>query len=140
MPIELAALPFEFTPVDLAAEAILRLASTGDTAQVFHIQNVKVLPLASLASLFQASGKEMEIVPSDVFYAEFAKVMKDPARRHIYESFINEVDEDGKICVEMNIEPRSEQTVQLLSKLGFEWPDIDLSYIQKYINEIDRRE
>ncbi len=63
--------------------------------------------------------------------------MKAPARQHIYESFINEIDEDGKICVEIDIEPSSEQTVKVLSELGFKWPEIDLAYIQKYIEEMD---
>lgn len=138
VPNELEHFPVEFTPVDLAAEAVLRLARADIPAQVFHVQNTHLLPFSSLAHLFQASGKEMEIVSSDVFYAEFAEAMKDPKRQFIYESFINEIGEDGKICLEIDIEPSSEQTVNILSHIGFEWPDIDLGYIQRYLEEIDR--
>ncbi|HHW93444.1 MAG TPA: amino acid adenylation domain-containing protein [Clostridiaceae bacterium] len=138
VPSELEHFPVEFTPVDLAAEAVLRLARADIPAQVFHVQNTHLLPLSSLAHLFQASGKEMEIVSSDVFYAEFAEAMKDPKRQFIYESFINEIGEDGKICLEIDIEPSSEQTVNILSHIGFEWPKVDLAYIQRYLEEIDR--
>lgn len=137
VPRELANFPFEFTPVDLAAEAILRLAPLDIPAQVFHVQNTNLVPLSSLVDLLQASGKEMEIVSSDVFYEKFAKTMKDPERQHIYESVINEIGEDGKIHVDLDIEPSSKQTIKILSELGFKWPEIDLSYVQKYLEELE---
>lgn len=138
VPNELASFSFEFTPVDLAAKAIFLLARTADTMQVFHVQNTNIISLDSLVRLFQASGEKIEFVSSEKFYERFNKAMKNPNLQHVYESFINEIDEGGKINVKMDIKPLSELTAKTLLEFGFEWPKIDILYIQKFVKEIER--
>jgi len=52
---------------------------------------------------------------------------------HIFETFINDMDEDDKLNYDSNIRIENDFTVQYLKQLGFEWSDIDIDYLRKYV-------
>lgn len=52
---------------------------------------------------------------------------------HIFETFINDMDENDQLNYDSNIRIENDFTVQYLKQLGFEWLDIDISYLHKYI-------
>lgn len=52
----------------------------------------------------------------------------------IFETFINDMDENDKLNYDSNIRIENDFTVQYLNRLGFEWSDIGFDYMKKYVD------
>lgn len=124
----------EFTPIDKAANAIMTLTRHfSDDQTVFHIENHKFVLMQDLAEMFSALGCPVKYITQTDFAKLIADIASDPAKKYILETFINEIDEDNRLSYESNIHIDLDFTVRYLQMLGFEWPDIDLDYLRKYI-------
>lgn len=53
--------------------------------------------------------------------------------KHIYEAFLNDMDDEGRLMYDSNININNEFTLWFLKQVGFEWPVIDYEYINDYI-------
>jgi len=52
---------------------------------------------------------------------------------YIYEAFINDLNDAGRLGYENATQIENGFTVWYLNKLGFDWPEIDIVYLTKYI-------
>lgn len=64
MPASVASLTLGLLPVDVAARSILRLATLDDGAAVWHVDNPQHV---SVREMMTKGGKEVEVVPDEVF-------------------------------------------------------------------------
>lgn len=126
---------FEFTPVDAAASAVMTLARHFSMEQtVFHINSNKVVYMHELLDYFQKLGCGLEMVSGSKFTEFLRRTMKESGREFIYETFINDMDSDDRLNYDSKIRIENSFTVDYLKRLGFEWPEIGLEYLRKYIN------
>ena len=75
----------------------------------------------------------MNVVDAVTFTEVLRNTAKQSGTEYIFETFINDMDEDDKLNYDSNIRIENEFTVEYLRKLGFEWSDIDFEYIKRYI-------
>ena len=125
----------EFTPIDEAANAVMTIARHFNAEQtVFHINSTKVVYMDKLHDLFNQLGFNLEIVSGAEFTERLRQTIKQSGMEHIFETFINDMDENDKLNYDSNIHIENDFTVEYLRKLGFEWSDIGLEYMRKYLD------
>ena len=123
----------EFSPVDLAAEAIVKIAQYADRPCIFHLNNNKSIHFNELLEYFNKLGIKINVLESSVFSEILKKVTLSSDTEHIYKAFKNDMDKNGKIIYDRNIYVINDFTVDFLRKVGFEWKQIDFEYVKNYI-------
>ena len=94
----------EFTPIDEAAQAIMLLVRHFDPDRtVFHINSTKVVYLEKLMGYFTALGYPLQEIPGDEFTAVLRETAKQAGKEHIFETFINDMDEQDQLNYDSNI-------------------------------------
>ena len=99
---------------------------------VFHHENYKRLLLEDLIVILKKIGYEITSVEGAVFTKALLKTIKQKEIKYIFEAFINDMD-DNHWLVFSNLHIDTDFTVQYLKRLGFEWSEIDLEYLKKYM-------
>ena len=129
----------EFTPIDEAAQAIMLLIRHFDPNRtVFHINSTKVVYLDKLMGYFTALGYPLQAVPGDEFTAVLRETAKQAGMEHIFETFINDMDEQDHLNYDSNIRIENSYTEEYLHQLGFDWGEIGLEYLRKYAEYFKR--
>ncbi len=129
----------EFTPIDEAASAVMTIARHFSIEQtVFHINSIKVVYFNKLLAIFNELGFNLKLVSGAEFTETLRQTAKQTGMEHIFETFINDMDEDDKLNYDSNIRIENDFTVQYLKQLGFEWSDIDIEYLRKYVEYFKR--
>ncbi len=124
----------EFTPIDEAANAVMTITRHFNTEQnVFHINSIKVLYFDKLLKIFNDLGFNMRTVDGEAFTNALRATAKQTGLEHIFETFINDMDENDQLNYDSNIRIENDFTVAYLKSLGFEWADIDFEYMKKYV-------
>lgn len=123
----------EFTPIDEAVRAIMLLVRRFDPERtVFHINSTKVVYLDKLMELFTALGYPIRAVSGGQFVEMLRETAKQNGMEHIFETFINDLDQDDRLNYDSNIHIENRFTEEYLRRLGFTWREIGLEYLQKY--------
>ena len=124
----------EFTPIDEAAKAVMTVTRHFNAEQtVFHINSTKVVYMNKLLEHLSRLGYEIEIVSGKEFTELLRATAKASGTQHIFETFINDMDENDRMNDESNIHIENSFTVDYLKQLGFEWNDIGFEYLKKYV-------
>lgn len=124
----------EFTPIDEAASAIMTITRHFSTEQtVFHINSIKVVYFNNLLEIFNALGFNLKTVSGAEFTEALPKTAEQTGTAHIFEAFINDMDENDQLSYDSNIRIENDFTVEYLKRLGFEWSDIGIDYLRKYV-------
>ena len=124
----------EFTPIDEAAKAVMTVTRHFNAEQtVFHINSTKVVYMKRLLEYLSRLGYEIEIVSGKEFTELLRATAKASGTQHIFETFINDMDENDRLNYESNIHIENSFTVDYLKQLGFEWNDIGFEYLKKYV-------
>ena len=129
----------EFTPIDEAANAVMTITRHFSTEQtVFHINSIKVVYFDKLFQIFNDLGFKVDIVDGAVFTEALRKTAEQTGTAHIFETFINDMDENDQLSYDSNIRIENDFTVQYLKSLDFEWADIGMDYLRKYLTHFKK--
>jgi len=124
----------EFTPIDEATSAVMTIARHFSTEQtVFHINSIKVVYMDKLVECFNELGYDLQVVSGQKFTDTLCATAKKNGMEYVFETFINDMDENDQLNYDSNIRIENDFTVEYLKKLGFEWTDIGLDYLKKYV-------
>jgi thioester reductase-like protein len=124
----------EFTPIDEAANAIMTIARHFSNNQtVFHINSTKVLYFDKAIEYFNSLDCHLEVIGGTEFTDMLIQSAKDTGTEYIFETFINDMNDDNQLVYDSNIKIENNFTENYLRMLGFEWSNIGLDYIQKYV-------
>lgn len=124
----------EFTPIDEAASAVMTITRHFSTEHtVFHINSIKVVYFDKLLQIFNALGFKLKTVNGAEFTEALRETVKQTGMEHIFETYINDIDENDQLNYDSNIRIENDFTVQYLSRLGFEWSNIGIDYLRKYV-------
>lgn len=125
----------EFTPIDEAAKAVMTITRHFNMENtVFHINSTKVVYMDKLYSILNELGFDIEIIRGNEFTVILRQTMKKSGMEYIFETFINDMDENDRLSYDSNIHIENDFTVKYLQMLGFEWSQIDLDYLKKYFD------
>ena len=133
-PNSLSDFEIEFSPIDESAKAIMYIARNFSNEQtVFHISTPKVIKLETMFKLISSIGYEVNGLPLKEFENYLQEVSKQEGMEYIFETFINDMDENDQLNYDSNIRIENDFTIEYLKQLGFEWPDIGIDYLRKYV-------
>ncbi len=124
----------EFTPVDEAAHGVMTITRHFHRSQnVFHMNSHKVVYMDQLLNLLHTLELKLKTVSGREFTEALRRTAGDAGTPGIFETFINDMDENDQLNYESNIRFENGFTVEYLKKLGFEWSDIGIDYLEKYL-------
>lgn len=123
----------EFSPVDLTAKGVVRIAQYANRQSVFHLNSNRPIYFDRFLEVVNELGISMEAVDGVAFYDALQRTIRDSGREYIFEAFQNDMDGQGQLIYDSNIRIENDFTVWFLKKVGFEWNEIDTEYIRGYI-------
>jgi hypothetical protein len=74
------------------------------------------------------------MVDGETFTNFLRNTAKQTGSEYIFETFINDMDENEHLNYDSNIHIDNSFTVEYLKRLGFEWADIEIEYLRNYIS------
>ena len=111
----------EFTPVDSCAEAMVTLIQHYHKEfSVFHIYDANHLWIRDFVTYLN-------------FEALVNKLLQEDTKKDILAGIVNDFGPKKELVYTSDIHIVSEFTRAILHTAGFHWPEIDATYIQKYI-------
>ena len=123
----------EFSPVDLCAEAIVKLISSNTKFTIYHIYNNNHITFRKLLSILTSLKIDIKIVDKDTFNKKINSLSKDAGSKNILSGIINDFDENKNLVYNTNIKLQNNFTNKILKNLLFKWPKINEKYMKKYI-------
>ena len=123
----------EFTPVDICAEAIVKLTMYKNPFTIFHLYNDNHITFRELKRIFDKLNIPINIVSENDFNKKVQLFSKDSKTKNIIAGIINDFGKDGKLNYYTNIKIKNEFTNKFLKNIYFRWPKIGEKYINKYI-------
>lgn len=121
----------EFTPVDLCAEAIVKIAFAKTDNNIFHVYNNNHITFLELISIFKKYGINIDVLPAAEFNNRIKLTLE--SNKNSLSGIINDFDENQKLSYTTKIKITNNITNNFLKKLSFKWPKINHKYIKKYI-------
>lgn len=123
----------EFSPIDLTAEGIIKIAQYADKQNVFHLNSNFPIYFDRLLEIVHELGISMRVVSGEVFHEALEQTIRSNGTEYIYEAFQNDMDKQGRLVYDSNIHIMNDFTVWFLKKVGFEWNKTDFEYIKGYL-------
>ena len=129
----------EFTPVDICANAIIKIIQNyvGEIS-VLHIYVIEHVYLDKFVEYLKLNNINMEIVNQNDFKEKVEKILQQENQNSLLEGIINDFDKDKKVLYSSNVDIVSEFTRAFLYKIGFVWPKIENEYMSKYLKYLKR--
>ena len=124
----------ELTPVDLCADAILKIANYTSPCNVFHIYDTKLLPIKLLIDTLYEKGYKLLPVSNNEMRNIIDELLKDDSKKDLLSGIIHDLDKDKNLIYTSRIRLDCNFSEKYLNHLGFYWKPIDKDYLIKYIN------
>lgn len=124
----------EFAPVDICAQAIIKIIQSNPKFTVFHIFNYNLISFESIVNYVNKLGLNLEFVPDEIFAKRITEILKNPETRNEISGIVSELTTDKVFRLNANILLDCTFTKKYLEKLNFKWPIIDEQYIINYIS------
>lgn len=146
IPESIAWIKMEFSPVDLTSQGIVKLfMRKHSNLRTFHLFNHNYIDLKTLIGMINEMGYRITLCSDSVFHSYLKEIARDKNRHDILYGIINDF-ENGKLNYQSSVIIDSGYSNEILERLGFRWPQIDISYIRKifrhmknvgYINDLE---
>ncbi len=125
----------EFSPIEVTAAAVLKLASTNSKFTVFHACNSHRIYMSDVIYAMKHHGFDIKIVPDK----EFEKIVNKYAAIHEGSEAVSGLiaySTRGKTTI-YELDYVNDFTTQILYRLGFKWPITDDLYLENAIKALD---
>ncbi|MBO5337624.1 MAG: amino acid adenylation domain-containing protein [Lachnospiraceae bacterium] len=123
----------EFSPIDLTADGIIKIAQYADRQCIFHLNSNRPIYFERFLKIVHELGIAMKVVEGKEFNEALQQTIKHSGTEYIFEAFQNDMDENGRLVYDSNIRIENDFTVWFLAKVGFAWNETDEKYIKGYI-------
>lgn len=123
----------EFTPVDICAKAIIKIAETNPEFTVFHLFNDNTITCKNLIDILASLGIYIKPVSDEDFKNCINTFLSNNTLKESISGIITDLDKNKSLNLISNIIPDAKFTKKYLNFIDFKWPMIDNKYIQKYI-------
>lgn len=134
-PYEAMDMPFELSPIDFVAKAILLLAQTPKECTVFHPFNNHTLIMGDLYTEMNRIGLHSQAAEYDEYLAALEKAEQDPEKAEILSSMIA-YQNMARGQKTFSVGKSNRFTMQVLYRMGFIWPVTSLDYMKRFINAL----
>lgn len=124
--------PFELSPIDFTAKAILLLAQTPKNCTVFHPYNNHSLIMSDLYYEMEKVALPARPVENQEYASALDKAKDDPEKAKILSSLIAYQNAAHGKKVYM-VGKSNSLTMQVLYRMGFKWPVTSLDYMKRFL-------
>ena len=124
----------EFTPIDEAAKAIYLLTTVDNNFNTYHLFNHNHIVMRDLNKILKKCGYNLKKISKKQMTELIEHYTRQEKGYEIVKGIIQDLTKNKELEYKPNTIIKSNFTIELLEKLGFEWPVIDEEYILKYIN------
>ena len=121
----------EFTPVDLCADAIIKILEYSSPCNVFHIYNPNLLPAPLLYNTLLDRGFEIIPVTDELMSYIITGILEDNKKKDTISGIIQDIDKNKKFTYTSKVRLDCDFTNKFLNKVGFNWVSYDSLYINK---------
>ena len=128
----------ELGPVDLSAEAVIKILEHNSICNVFHIYNPKLLSIKLLVNTLNELGIDIKGVDNKTMSDKLVEILNDDFKKEILSGIIHDIDSKKQLIYTSNIRIDYEFSEKYLEKIGFSWKEIDKEYILKYMDYFKR--
>lgn len=131
-PYDMIEKPFELSPIDYVAKAILLLAQTPRECTVFHPFNNHTLMMGDLYLEMDRNGLHSEAAEMPEYEKALETAQQDPEKAKILSSMIayQNVAHGQQVY---SVEKNNKYTMQVLYRMGFRWPETSHDYMKRFI-------
>ena len=123
----------EFAPVDFCANSIISLIKSNPKFSIFHIFNNNLIAFKDLVKFINDLNIPVDFVSNKDFSEKVSLFLKDPVLKNEISGIVTDLDSDKKFKIVSNILMDVNFSCQYLNSIGFNWPEINKEYINKYI-------
>jgi amino acid adenylation domain-containing protein/thioester reductase-like protein len=128
----------ELTPVDLAAEASVRILLTEEAERrVFHIANPHEPKFGTISAFLNEMGLRVEAKEDDAFYRLIREMAEDEESNRKLSGLMIDMNSSNRIDYNIDVTTKTDITAEYLKKCGFIWPVPDYAYIERIIHYLD---
>lgn len=123
----------EFSPIDQTADGVVKISQYANEQCVFHLNSNRPIYFDRMIEILEELGINMKVVTGKCFNETLEELAKNANTEYIYEAFQNDMDDNGQLVYDSNINIKNDFTVWFMKKIGFEWAKLDIDYIRAYI-------
>ena len=124
----------EFTPVDLCADAIIKILEYSSPCNVFHIYNPNLMPAPLLYNTLLDRGFEIIPVTDELMSYIITGILEDNKKKDTISGIIQDIDKNKKFTYTSKVRLDCDLTNKFLNKVGFNWVSYDSLYINKWFD------
>ena len=121
----------EFTPVDLCADAIIKILEYSSPCNVFHIYNPNLMPAPLLYNTLLDRGFEIIPVTDELMSYIITGILEDNKKKDTISGIIHYFVKNIKFTYTSKVRLDCDFTNKFLNKVGFNWVSYDSLYINK---------
>ena len=123
----------EFSPIDQTADGVVKISQYSAEQCVFHLNSNRPIYFDRMIEILEELEIDMKVVTGKHFNETLEELAKNANTEYIYEAFQNDMDDNGQLVYDSNINIKNDFTVWFMKKIGFEWEKLDIDYIRAYI-------
>ena len=131
-PYSMMDMPFELSPIDYVAKAILLLAQSPKECVVFHPYNNHTLMMNDLYAEMDRLGLNARAVESSEYEAALNEAKADSEKASVLSSFIA-YENMGHGRKTYGVGKNNAMTMQALYRMGFRWPVTSFEYMKRFL-------
>ncbi|PKM52554.1 MAG: hypothetical protein CVV02_00005, partial [Firmicutes bacterium HGW-Firmicutes-7] len=126
----------EFSPIDLTAKALVKLAATSEGFTIYHPVNTHKVDMYDVMATMKDYGFKIDIVDNAQFNQVLQEKMKDEKQlKYLLGILAYQRNEEATQLYRVTIDNKF--TSNILLRLGFRWPITTEEYIKKSIEAVD---
>lgn len=130
----------EFTPIDLAAQAIYKIVTNySNQNRIFHIYNHNTITIAEYAKFIKDFGYNMKVVSKESFKENILKILQNEDKKTYIQNIASNFDDNYNLNYNKDTVLNSDFTIEYLKECEFNWPKISKKYLINFIDLIRRR-
>ena len=122
----------EFAPVDMCADAIIKIIKSNPKFNVFHIFNNNLISFVDIVKYVNDMNIKLDFVSDEAFSSKVKAFLKDSKLKDNISGIAADLDSNKLFKLNANILLDSKFTDLYLEKIGFKWPKINKNYITRY--------
>ncbi len=139
IPLYMKDMYLEFTPIDSASDAIIKLISNFNKEnRIFHLFNHNHVFIKPLFSFLNKNSYNIKFVEENDFKNIIKALISDKKQDNSLNILINDLDKNLHLTYKTDIIIKSDFTINYLKEIGFKWPKIDKKYILNFLKNVKK--
>ena len=133
--------PFELSPIDYVARAVVLLSKTPEKCCCFILKNQNPTFKGKMYLNLSEPGRKIRILEDESFDSELKRALNEDHGSGVMNPLLvystSRKDGDAKLLGPDSL--NADYTTQVLFRLDFTWPDTDDAYVRRFIDELKHR-